>query len=79
MDGFDLKTDPILEFLPLQHQLRLLPTTSAAYESDFLLLKQRERESQFLTNNNVKRGAGALKEPSYNLMSMTDEIDSILT
>ena len=66
----------MLEFLPLQYQQRLLPTTSTNYESDFLLLKKREHESKFLNNNYE---AAALKEPSYNLMTMTDEIDSILT
>lgn len=76
MDGFDLKSDPMLEFLPLQYQQRLLPTTSTNYESDFLLLKKKEYESKLLTNSS--NGVPTLKEPTYHLMSMTDEIDSIL-
>jgi len=62
----------MLQFTPFMNNQKKLPSTSN-YESEFLLQKQREHRDQYKLPTSVTLAPGG------GLLSMTDEIDQLLS
>ena len=71
LDGFNVSSNALNQFTPFVNNQKKLPSTSD-YESEFLLQKQKEHRTAFKLPISIT-------SQQTGLLSMTDEIDQLLT